>query len=217
MALPRRRAVIGASGRIGRAVADEARLRGHAVTGVARDAWPLRATGGVVVAADVLDAVAVERAVAGHDAVVAAVKARPGDTEGLVPAAVRVLLEALPRAGVRRLVFVGGGGSLERSPGQRFVDAPDFPEQYRADALAQAEALGILRASDGTLEWSYASPPPAHLVDGARTGVYRAEATDRPIVDEHGESRITVPDFAAAVVDALERGSFPRKRFTAAY
>jgi putative NADH-flavin reductase len=50
-----------------------------------------------------------------------------------------------------------------------------------------------------------------------RTGRYRVRAGDLPITDEHGESRITVPDYAAAIVDTVESGRFVGARFTAAY
>ena len=49
------------------------------------------------------------------------------DDDRLVPRSARALLEALPLAGVSRLVFLGGGGSLEYAPGDRFVDSPDLP------------------------------------------------------------------------------------------
>ena len=97
------------------------------------------------------------------------------------------------------------------------MDAPDFPQQYLQTARDQAEALQILRAAQAPVAWSYASPPPVHLVPGEKTGRYRAEARDTPIVDEHGQSRITVGDYAAAVVDSLENGSFINARFTVAY
>lgn len=44
-----------------------------------------------------------------------------------------------------------------------------------------------------------------------------AEARDTPIADEKGESRISVGDYAAAVIDALENESFIHARFTVAY
>jgi len=129
---------------------------------------------------------------------------------------IAALLEALPLAGVSRLVFLGGG-SLEYAPGHRFVDSPDFPPQYLRTARAQAEALAILRAAQTPVAWSYVSPPPLHLVPGEKTGHYRAEARDTPIADEKGESRISVGDYAAAVIDALENESFLHVRFTVAY
>lgn len=135
----------------------------------------------------------------------------------LVPRSAGALLEALPLAGVSRLVFLGGGGSLEYAPGQRFVDSPDFPAQYLQTARDQAEALAILRAAQTPVAWSYVSPPPLYLVPGDKTGHYRAEARDTPIADEKGESRISVGDYAAAVIDTLENESFIHARFTVAY
>jgi putative NADH-flavin reductase/pimeloyl-ACP methyl ester carboxylesterase len=215
---PLRIAVIGASGQLGGAVAREALSRGHDVTAIARDTKGLQDLDGArPLAADVLDIDSMTGVLGGHDAVVAALKARNDSESDVVPDAARALLAALPRAGVRRLVFVGGGGSLLSPSGERFVDSPDFPTQYKPEALAQARALEILRDADGALDWSYVSPPPIRLVEGARTGRYRVRAGDLPITDEHGESRISVPDYAAAIVDALESGRFVGQRFTAAY
>jgi putative NADH-flavin reductase/pimeloyl-ACP methyl ester carboxylesterase len=217
-AAPMRIAVIGASGHLGGAVAREALSRGHEVTAIARDAHGLRDLEGArATEADVLDVDSISRVLAGHDAVVAALKARHESEPDVVPEGARALLAALPRAGVRRLLFLGGGGSLLSPAGERFVDAPDFPELDKADALAGARALEILRDADGDVDWSYASPPPLHLVDGERTGRYRVRAGDLPITDPEGESRITVPDYAAAIVDSVESGSFMGERFTAAY
>jgi putative NADH-flavin reductase len=171
-------AVIGATGRLGGAVAAEATARGHQVT----------ALGSRQV--DVADPESVGAVIAGHDAVVASVKG----PDRLVPRAAGALLAALPAAGVTRLLFVGGGGSLQYAPGQRFVDAAQFPAQYRQTALDQAEALGVLRAATDTpVDWSY----------------LRA--------DGHGESRVSDGDFASAAVEALEQGSFRRQRFTVGY
>jgi putative NADH-flavin reductase len=72
-------------------------------------------------------------------------------------------------------------------------------------------------ATPTAVDWSYASPPPVHLVEGERTGRYRVRAGDLPITDAQGESRITIPDYAVAIVDTLESDRFVGARFTAAY
>ena len=213
---PLRIAVIGASGHLGGAVAREAMARGHEVTAIARDASALDGLDGAArVRGSVLDVDSMTGVLAGHDAVVAAVKDR--DDPSVVPRAARALLTALPRAEVRRLIFLGGGGSLLSPSRVSFVDGPDFPAQYRPEALAAAAALEVLRSADGAVDWSYASPPPVHLVDAERTGRYRVRAGDLPILDEAGESRISVRDYAAAIVDTLESDRFVGERFTAAY
>lgn len=215
---PLKIAVLGASGHIGRAITDEAVSRGHQVTAVARDVERLKdLADAAVVGANVLDAQALADAVAGHDAVIAALAGRGPEQTRTVPNAARLLLNVLPSVGVDRLVFSGGGGSLEAAPGKRFVDDPHFPPEYKQEAVAAAEALDIFRSSASDLRWTYLSPPPMYLTDGDRTGTYRAEASDQPILDDNGESRISVADLACAIVDSIEDATFIRQRFTAAY
>lgn len=197
-------AVIGATGHIGSAVLKEARDRGHEATGLARNVSSL--DNGVEV--DVLDPASVAEKLSGYDAVILSVK---GDVAG----AVRNLIDVLPGAGVTRVAVVGGGGSLEAAPGQRFLDGPDFPKEYLGEATAQADALDLLRAEGAALDWSYGSPPPAYLVDGERTGVYQVKGGDTPI--DGIATRITVPDYASALIDVLENGSFVRERFSVGY
>jgi putative NADH-flavin reductase len=211
-------AVIGASGWLGGAIAREALARGHEVTGIGRNPSHLAALEVMAVArADATDTDSIAKPIAGHDAVVSAVVDRSSDDRSVIPRAARALLEALPQAGVRRLLFVGGGGTLEDETGTRFLDRPDFPPEHRAEALAGAEALAIFGDYDGEVEWTYLSPAPVQLVPGEKSGSYRVEAGDRAIFDEHGDNRITSGDLAAAAVDELEQGRFVRERFTAAY
>jgi putative NADH-flavin reductase len=212
-------AVIGASGWLGGHIARHAVDRGHEVTALARDRSRLEGIDGVsaVAGVDATDADALREALAGHDVVIASVTDRSGADRSTIPATARALIAALPAAGVERLVFMGGGGSLESEPGRRHVDEPGFPEQYRAEALAQAEALELLRREGGELRWSYLSPPPKDLVPGDGRGGYRVQGGDAPLVDEEGNSRIEAGDLAAAAVDEAERPQFAGGRFTAAY
>src|SRR3954469_12822639 len=154
-------AVIGASGWLGGSVVREAVSRGHQVTAIGRQVGTLPEGDGIAQQqADVTDHEALGAAVAGHDAVVSSVTDRSGPGRAIIPASARALIATLPGAGVPRLVFVGGGGSLEVAPGTRVIDLPGFPAEYREEALAQAEALDLLRREGGALEWSYLSPPP---------------------------------------------------------
>jgi putative NADH-flavin reductase len=207
-------AIFGATGWIGGTVAREALGRGHAVTAVVRDPSRLTLAGVKAVKADALDVEQVAAAVAGHDAVGAAISGRrDGDPQHIVAAA-RALLEGAPRAGVRRLVWTGGAGSLEAAPGVRLVDTPRFPAEWKPEALAQAEALGVFRAAAG-IEWVYISPA-AIIEPGARTGHFRIGG-DQLLTDAKGESRISVDDYAIAFVDELERAAHVRQRITVAY
>lgn len=187
-------AVIGATGRLGGAIAREATDRGHDVT-------PLGSAD-----VDVTDPASIREAVIGHDAVVASVKG----PDRLPQRAA----EALLAAQVSRLVFVGGAGSLRTSSGERFVDLPGMPPPVRQRSLDHVEALEIFRDAETTVAWSYLSPPPIPLVDGDKTGRYRAEASDTALVAGRDDGELRVCDLAAAVVDAVEQRSFVGQRFT---
>lgn len=206
-------AIFGAGGTIGRRVAREALSREHEATAVARDPARLDLSHERLrsVKGDALDPAGVAAAVSGHDAVISAVGPRGGAPRVVVDAA-RSLVEGTRRAGVRRLLVVGGAGSLEVAPGRQLVDTPGFPAAWKPVALAHREALGVYRTAD--LDWTYLSPA-ALIEPGPRTGRYRS-GTAQLVVGAKGESRISAEDLAAALLDELERPRFVRKRLTVA-
>ncbi|MEU5992973.1 NAD(P)H-binding protein [Spirillospora sp. NPDC047418] len=203
--------LIGATGMVGSRIADEARRRGHDVTGVTRGG------GAGTARAEARDAAAIGGLAAGHDAAVLSVPPpRDGsETTGPLLATTRGVLDGLRRAGVRRLIVVGGAGSLEAAPGVRLVDTPGFPDMYRSEALAAAEQLGVIRAEAGDLDWTYISPA-AVIQPGERTGTFRLGG-DRLLSDAEGNSAISAEDYAIALVDELEKGNAVRRRITVAY
>ncbi|WP_449061011.1 NAD(P)-dependent oxidoreductase [Planomonospora algeriensis] len=130
-------------------------------------------------------------------------------------AAGRAVLEGLRKAGVRRLVVVGGAGSLEAAPGVRLVDTPEFPAVYKGESLAQAELLELVRAQAGDLDWTYVSPA-IEIEPGERTGAYR-RGGDQVLADADGRSFINAEDYAVALVDELETGQAVGRRITVAH
>lgn len=167
-------ALIGATGFVGAPVLAELLSRGHAVTVLARNPGKLPAQPGLtVVAADALDAAQVAAAVAGHDAVVSAYNPGWGEARiyELFLQGTRAIVEGVKQAGLKRLLVVGGAGSLYVAPGLQLVDTPPFPAEYKQGALAAREALNQLKG-ETALDWSFVSPPIA-LAPGVRTGQYR--------------------------------------------
>ncbi len=136
------------------------------------------------------------------------------DDEAIIVGAARGLIDGARGAGVRRIIVVGGAGSLEIAPGVRLVDTPDFPAAWKSNALAAAAALDVFRGVTD-LDWTYVSPA-AVIEPGERTGHYRAGG-DQLVTDGGGSSRITYADFAIALSDELEQGNALRRRMTAAY
>ena len=210
-------ALFGATGHIGQSILDEALSRGYEVVAVVRDPSRLaqRTDKLKVVTGDVAQPASWLEAVRGVDAVVASLSARRDGNPDSVPANALVLLDNLPKAGVKRLLWVGGAASLEVAPGVRVIDDPNFPPAWKPEAVAQSTALEVFRASKTDVDWTYISPA-ALLQDGERTGKYRVGG-DQLLVDAKGESRISVADYAVALLDRVEQHDALRQRITVAY
>ena len=210
-------ALIGATGFVGSGILQEALRRGHAVTALVRDPEALTPHPKLrAQIADVYNATGVARLVAGHDTVISAFNPgwRNPDLYALQVKGTKAIIQGIKEAGLKRLLFVGGSGSLEVRPGVQGVDLPGFPEQYKQGALATREALNLLRL-ETTLEWTVLSPS-ADLFSGERTGQFRL-GTDQLLRDANGESRISLEDFAMAMVDEVEHPQHVRRRFTVGY
>ncbi len=152
-------AIFGASGRIGSRIVNEALNRGHDVTAIVRhpENYMFIHPHLKVARGDIFKPQDVEAAVFDHDAVVCAYNYTHGAAPSTLYEIAEPLLNGLKQAHVKRLIIVGGAGSLEVSPGVQLVDTPNFPEAYRAPALAHREALKIYQ-KEKEIEWTYLSP-----------------------------------------------------------
>jgi len=205
--------VYGASGRAGSRILNELIERGHEVVAVARNAEALKPRSGVTIAVDDLsDAGRTAEVIRGADAVISAYAPPPDDTGELVPVTQR-MVEAITRSGVPRFLMVGGAGSLEVAPGISLTNSGHLPPEWLPIAQAHERALEVLRAS--TIDWTSLCPA-AYFDPGVRTGRFRLGA-DNLIADEKGESRISMEDYAIAMVDELENPSHRRQRFSIGY
>ena len=200
-------AIIGATGRAGSQLLEEALRRGHSVTAIARDTAKVGQREGVISRnVDVLDANALQAAVAGHDVVISAAHF------ATIPAG--AVIGPVKNAGVKRLLVVGGAGSLLLPDGTRVIDSKGFPEAYKAEASAGALFLENLR-QEKDLDWTFVSPS-AEFVEGERTGKFRIGLDDL-LVSSEGRSWITFADYAIAMLDEVESPKHPRQRFTVGY
>lgn len=200
-------AIIGATGRAGSQLLEEALRRGHSVLAIARDPSRLQGRDGVTVKAlDVKDSAALQVAVAGVDAVLSAAHFATIEPHAII--------EPVKRAGVRRLLVVGGAGSLLLPSGHRVIDSPDFPEAYKAEAAAGAHFLQVLQR-EPNLDWTFLSPS-AEFVEGERSGHYTL-GKDHLLIGADGRSWISFADYAIAMIDELEKPQHSRQRFTVGY
>ncbi len=210
-------AIIGATGWIGSTLVAEAQSRGHDVIAIARDSSNIAATGVEKRSLDLTagDSASIAAAVAGADLVIASIGGRAAGNHEIVAASAQRLLSELPAAGVNRLLWVGGAGSLEVAPGVTLLSLPEFPDAYKDEATAQGEALAVFRNSHSAVNWTFISPA-AEIFPGERSGNYRTGG-DSLVSDAEGNSRISVQDYAVAMIDEAENNAHPKQRIGVAY
>ncbi len=201
------------TGMIGSRVLNELVSRGHQVTAIARDPSKVPAHPGVAaLKGDIFDTADVAAKTVGVDAVISAYGPGTGDVNDLLKAT-RSLIAGLDQSGTKRLIFVGGAGSLNVAPGVDVIASGFLPPEYTDIAIAHRDAKNLLHESD--LDWTYFSPP-GFIQPGERTGKFRLGKDDL-ITDEKGTSSISAEDYAIALVDELENPKHIRERFTIGY
>lgn len=211
--------IIGASGFVGSAILNEALNRGYQVTAVVRDPEKIKVKNDnlQVVKANVMNFNELEEAMKGFDAVISAFN--PGWSN---PNIYNETLKAYPtiinvakKVGVKRLLIVGGAGSLLVTPDRRVMDEPDVPPQLLPGIKALAEVYYTYLRPEHDIDWVFFSPA-ANLTPGKRTGKFRL-GSDYLVVDEKGDSNISVEDYAAAMINELEKPQHHKERFTVGY
>ncbi|MBR7800777.1 NAD(P)-dependent oxidoreductase [Undibacterium fentianense] len=208
-------ALIGASGFIGSAIRQELLKRGHQVSALVGHPEKLASHPQLLaIASDVQNLEQLRAQVIGHDAIISAFSGHAqSDTLHYYLNGFKNVLAASKAAGVQRLLVVGGAGSLEVAPGLQLIDTPHFPAEYKATAEGARQALNLLR-EETNIQWSMLSPA-AVIAPGQHTGKFRL-GKDQLLSDAQGESRISVEDYAQAMVDELEQPQHICQRFSIA-
>lgn len=213
-------AIIGASGFVGSAILKEALNRGHQVTALVRHPEKISEHEHLSLKkADVLDTAQVADSLHGLDAVISAYNpgwTNPDIYEEFLKGS-KSIQAGVKAAGIKRLIVIGGAGSLYVAPGIQVVDTPNFPAEIKPGAVAARDYFNII-STEQELDWTFFSPAlEMHQgTSGVRKGTYRT-GLDEPVFDEAGKSVLSVEDLAIAIIDELEQPKHIRQRFTAAY
>jgi len=208
--------IIGSTGFVGSKIVSEAIYRGHRVLAIARNPEKLQASPLLeTINIDIYDTQELSKVINGSDAVISAFN--PGwsnpDIYELFIKGSSSIQKAVKSSGIRRLVVVGGAGSL-LVDGKQIVDDDAFPAEIKPGASAARDYLELIR-KEKDLDWTVLSPP-GNLAGGVRTGIYRT-GLENPIYDATGKNAISVEDLAVAILNETENGKFIKQRFTVGY
>ena len=209
--------ILGAGGSIGKRITEEAARRNHElslITSKPVSFFALANAENVAThSADIFDEDTLSNLFKGSDVVISAYAPPAGNNEILFEAT-KSLINACKKANVR-LIAVGGAGSLKVNEDTQLIDTPDFPEAYKAIAEAHRKALETVYYHEKTLEWTNVSPS-AYIFEGERTNQFRI-GEDHLLLNDKGESAISMEDFAVGILNEVDHAKFIKKRFTIGY
>ena len=195
--------VLGAAGPTGRLFVQQARAAGHEVGAfVRREGAGIE--GARIIVGDATDADAIRKALPGHDAVVSTLGVRTLHPHALQQRAMGVLVPAMERAGVRRLIVMSALGA-----GEMIRFAPPLPRIFHRTLLRwifadKVAGEAIVTASG--LDWTIVHPP--LLTNGPATGHYKV--AEAPVLS--GFPRISRADVAHFMAGTLASAQWKRKR-----
>lgn len=202
--------IIGASGKAGQLILEEAVARGHEVTAIVRDKTKVKDTEVAVIEKDIYSLT--KNDTTQFDIIVNAFGAPIGEEQAHVDAG-HALIEAVKGTDTR-IIVVGGAGSLyvDEEKTIRVIDTPDFPDAFKPTANGQARNFAELQNTTD-VKWTFISPSAVFDADGKRTGSYQT-GKDQLLVNSKGESYISYADYAVAVLDEIENPQHINERFT---
>lgn len=218
-------ALIGATGFVGSAILNELLGRGFQVEALVRNPEKVTVKSPLLTVkkVDVADENALEADLKGFDNVISAYNpgwANPNIYEDTL-ANYPKILNAAKNAGVKRLLIVGGAGTLFVRPGVRLIDTGTLPDAWVHGVKSLGEFYLNILMNEHAIDWVFFSPA-GNLGNmgaegpGKRTGVYRLGKDDM-IFDKDGNSFISVEDYAKAMVDELAEPAHHQERFTIGY
>ncbi len=193
--------ILGATGRTGQLLIQQALQAGFAVVALARDPGKLglAADGLTVMQGDVLNAADVARAIQPDaDAVISVLGPARTSPDDMLPRAVEHILAAMQQAGVRRLVYMTGAGvSMPEDRPGLFDHVIRFLLRTTAGKVLEQSEQAVRRVMASATDWTVVRAP--MLTDAPGTGRYRAGH-----VGVNTGPRLSRADAAAFILDTLD-------------
>jgi len=191
--------VFGAATPTGKLVIQEALEKGHDVTAFTSSPLDLMTGRGrfKVVQGDILNPLAVERAMEGHEGVVVSLEPTSETTRALQGEGTKNVIAAMRKYGIRRIVVLSSSGVLATDSGSRFghLIMPHRMKENHAEEETQVDEV-----RNSGLNWIVVRS--SRLVDGPKTGKWEV-TFDRP-----AKSSISRADVAAFMVNELEETKY---------
>jgi uncharacterized protein len=202
--------VFGATGQVGIRIVRLALAKDHKVKAFGRSIEEmidedLRNDNFVAVKGYVFDESQVYEAVKGADVVLSALGGSFDGNDKTRSLGLKNIVTQMEKAGVKRLIAVGGMGILNANEDTFIIDTPGYPEIYLPVGREHLKAYFVLQAS--SLDWTFVCPP--DIKNEEATGLYYTNANYPP---EKNNYRITAGDLALFMLNQAVENKYVKQR-----
>lgn len=202
--------IFGATGMVGVELVKNCRALGYQVKAFGRNIEPmidtdLRSENFEAIKGYVFDEGDVLKVIKGSDAVLSALGGATEGTDRTRSLGMKNITHAMDKAGVKRIVAIGGIGLLEtpEEDGTLLMDTPDFPFAYYAVSQEHMQAYDYLKNSQ--TDWTFVCPPA--IVPEEASGHFLT-AANKPI----GGDSINAGDLALFMVNELAKNEYVKQK-----
>src|SRR5690606_10229505 len=122
----------------------------------------------------------------------------------------KIIIRALEGGGVKRLIIVGGAGSLQTMDGEPFVENDGFPEDLYKLVLAQYHLRKFYEGEQRPVDSINLTPTSNNIERGERTGKFQFLKTELK-APESSQYNISDADYAVALIPEVVEYSYSRQ------
>jgi putative NADH-flavin reductase len=206
--------IFGATGMVGKQLVQQALFGKHDVKAFGRNVYttdylPIGSGGETeklqLVQGALFDEGEVYNAIKGCDAVLSAIGGSMDGTDKTRTLGIKNIIKQMQKAGVKRIIGIGGLGVLNADENALLVDKDDYPAEYKAVGLEHKKAYELLNESG--LDWTFVCPP--NIINEGPTGSYTTNANYPP---EQNNYKINAGDLAMFMLNELEKNEYVKHR-----
>jgi putative NADH-flavin reductase len=206
--------IFGATGMVGKQLVQQALFNNHHVKAFGRNVYttdylPTGPNGQTenlqLVQGALFDEGEVFNAIKGCDAVLSSIGGAVDGTDKARTLGMKNIIKQMHKAGVNRIIGIGGLGILNADETSLLVDQDDYPPEYKAVALEHKKAYELLNESG--LDWTFVCPP--YIINEGPTGSYVTNAGYPP---EQNLYKINAGDLAMFMLNELEKNEYINQR-----
>ena len=115
------------------------------------------------------------------------------------------IITQMKKAGVSRIIGIGGMGVLNADDKSLLIDQDDYPEEYKAVGLEHRKAWEMLKESG--LQWTFVCPP--NIINEGPTGSFITAEDYVPLPNKY---QVNAGDLALFMLNELNKNEFLKHR-----